>query len=151
VKRAGYRAGVAWIAVNDEPTDRDAESIAGYVSTLLLADLFEIEPARVAADVLRAREKGEEPQSTAMDLDSISHVVGTGRRAHGTAHLTDLNQWTEYVNAAGQRTGRWHGPTLCGLWESRSGDPRRYRSTFPKEHTQCRRCRRRAGLPPRAA
>lgn len=55
MKRASYRAGVAWIAVNDEPTDRDMESIAGYVSTLLLADLFEIEPARVAHDVQRAR------------------------------------------------------------------------------------------------
>jgi hypothetical protein len=57
VRRASYRAGVAWIAVNDEPTDRDAESIAGYVSTLLLADLFAIEPDRVAADVLRARRR----------------------------------------------------------------------------------------------
>jgi len=57
VKRASYRIGVAWIAQNDEPLDRDPESIAEYISTQLLADLFGVEPARVAADVLRARQK----------------------------------------------------------------------------------------------
>ncbi len=51
MKRASYRVGVQWIADNDEALDRDAESIAGYISTILLA------PAeRVARDVLRKRE-----------------------------------------------------------------------------------------------
>ncbi len=67
--RASYRAGVAWISLNDNPGDdnpltcgRDGAaqatmraSIAGYISTLLLADLFGAEPARVAADVFRHR------------------------------------------------------------------------------------------------
>lgn len=59
MKRASYRMGVKWIAREDEPRDRDPETIAGYISTLLLADLFEIDPVRVAADVLREREKGD--------------------------------------------------------------------------------------------
>lgn len=57
MKRASYREGVKWIAENDEPLDRDPESIAGLISVLLLADLFGVEPERVAKDVLRARGK----------------------------------------------------------------------------------------------
>jgi hypothetical protein len=32
--RASYRMGVAWIAENDEPSDRDPENVDGYISTL---------------------------------------------------------------------------------------------------------------------
>ena len=55
MRRASYRAGVEWIAANDEPLGLDPESIAGYISTMLLADLFGVEPARVATDILRKR------------------------------------------------------------------------------------------------
>lgn len=55
MKRASYREGVTWIALNDEPLDMDPDSIAGYISTILLADLFGVEAARVAKDVLRRR------------------------------------------------------------------------------------------------
>jgi hypothetical protein len=47
----GYRSGVDWIARNDEPTDLDPESVAGYVSTLLLADLVGKRPEDVCVDV----------------------------------------------------------------------------------------------------
>jgi len=59
MKRASYRVGVQWIADNDETFDRGqtVEDISGYISTLLLADLFGVEPARVAADVVRIRAK----------------------------------------------------------------------------------------------
>jgi hypothetical protein len=57
MKRASYREGVALVALNDEPTDMDPESVATYISTQLLADLFGVEPARVAKDILRIREK----------------------------------------------------------------------------------------------
>jgi hypothetical protein len=56
-KRASYRDGVEWIAFNDEPGSRDAEEVAGYVSTCLLADLFGKDRATVAKDIVRAREK----------------------------------------------------------------------------------------------
>lgn len=55
MKRASYRAGVAHIACNDEPTDLDADSVALYISTCLLADLFGVDVERVAADVVRKR------------------------------------------------------------------------------------------------
>lgn len=51
----GYRFGVAWIAANDETADLDVESVAGFVSTLLLADLFNKEPAKVARDIIKIR------------------------------------------------------------------------------------------------
>ncbi len=57
MKRASYREGVAWIALNDEPTDLDPESVDGYVATLLLADLFGKEPREVAEAVVRYRRK----------------------------------------------------------------------------------------------
>lgn len=47
-KRASYKFGVEWIAWNDEPEETDHEIISGYISTLLLADLFTKEPMVVA-------------------------------------------------------------------------------------------------------
>lgn len=56
MKHASYRFGVEWIAQNDAPGDGDdAEALAGYISVLLLADLFGVEPAKVASDVLKRR------------------------------------------------------------------------------------------------
>jgi hypothetical protein len=57
LKQASYRAGVAWIAENDEPGDRDPSTVAELISTMLLADLFGADPSRVAADVIRYRTK----------------------------------------------------------------------------------------------
>jgi hypothetical protein len=55
MKRASYREGVAWIALNDEPTQIDASVIAEMISVTLLADLFGVSPERVAADIVKAR------------------------------------------------------------------------------------------------
>ena len=56
MKRASYRAGIAWIANNDSPgDDSTAEEIAGFISSLLLADLFDVEPEKVGWDVFRYR------------------------------------------------------------------------------------------------
>lgn len=46
--RRGYRFGVQWIAENDEPGSIDVAEISGYISTLLLADLFCKDPIKVA-------------------------------------------------------------------------------------------------------
>lgn len=56
-RRASYRNGVDWIAMNDEPEDLDPDSVAGYISTLLLADLFGKPASEVAHDIIRVREK----------------------------------------------------------------------------------------------
>ena len=58
--REGYRFGVRWIAENDDPGSADAQNVevvAGYVSTLLLADLFHKEPATVARDIAAYRSR----------------------------------------------------------------------------------------------
>lgn len=52
-----YRAGIEWIAYNDEPEDLDVESVREYISTLLLAAVFDKDPIDVARAVVRAREK----------------------------------------------------------------------------------------------
>ena len=62
MKRASYRDAVAWIAYNDGEGDYDARSVAyvqGMISTLLVADLFGVEPERVARDVVRLRSRSE--------------------------------------------------------------------------------------------
>jgi hypothetical protein len=53
--RQGYRFGVSWIGLNDEPETMNPEEIAGMISVLLLADLFGKEPEAVAKDVVRYR------------------------------------------------------------------------------------------------
>ena len=64
MKRASYRFGVEWIALNDEPGDvlpnaNAHENARSYISTMLLADLFGVDPARVADDILRCRAKAQ--------------------------------------------------------------------------------------------
>jgi hypothetical protein len=63
MKRPSYRSAVAWIARNDNayydrPVNSAAEeNVAGYISTCLVADLFGIDPKRVAKDVMRLRKE----------------------------------------------------------------------------------------------
>ena len=60
--RASYRHAVYWIAVNDNAGNPDAlhiDAIAGYVSTLLVADLFGKDELIVARDILRLRRRAD--------------------------------------------------------------------------------------------
>ena len=58
MKRASYRHAVSWIAVNDAPGDElDELELAGFISVLLVADVFAVEAERVAGDVLRVRRR----------------------------------------------------------------------------------------------
>lgn len=56
-KRQGYRFGVSWIAENDDPCETDPDIVSGYISTLLLSDLFGKDSLEVAADIVRERKK----------------------------------------------------------------------------------------------
>lgn len=51
--KRGYKFGVEWIALNDEPTATDPKTISGFISTSLLADLFGKKPETVARDILK--------------------------------------------------------------------------------------------------
>lgn len=55
MKRASYRHAVYWIAENDEPLVLDEDEIASLVSTLLVADIFGVDPKRVGSDVAKKR------------------------------------------------------------------------------------------------
>lgn len=55
--RASYRNGIDWIAQNDEPEDLDPETVAFYISSLLLAELFGKDPLEVGRAVVRRRKK----------------------------------------------------------------------------------------------
>jgi hypothetical protein len=60
MKRASYKEGIMWIALNDEPTEnnmQNVETVSEQISTLLLADLFERDPLDVATDIINFRNK----------------------------------------------------------------------------------------------
>lgn len=60
--RASYKRGVEWIAHNDEPDDVDADSVSEYITTSLLADLFDKSCERVARDVVIERMKEDDKE-----------------------------------------------------------------------------------------
>lgn len=63
--RISYREAVEFIALNDEPTENDPEAIAAYTTTVMLAHISGREPAAVAYDVLRVRNREAIEQSGA--------------------------------------------------------------------------------------
>lgn len=60
MKRASYREGVEYIALNDEPGIMKAEDCVGMCTVGLLAALFGVTQQRVAEDVVKYREKQED-------------------------------------------------------------------------------------------
>jgi hypothetical protein len=54
-KKVLYRRGVEWIAHNDEPGELDPEVVAGSISCLLLADMFQIDAEKVAKAIVVER------------------------------------------------------------------------------------------------
>lgn len=59
MKRPTYRAAIEWLAMNGA-SDETLEDIQGAIPTALVADMFGVELAKVAADIARAR-KAIEP------------------------------------------------------------------------------------------
>lgn len=60
MKRPTYRQAVAWIALNDSPVDDDAldvEAVHAQLVVGFVADLFGVEQEKVAADVVKYRQK----------------------------------------------------------------------------------------------
>lgn len=55
MKRPSYKQAVNWIAGNDEPGILDREEMMNLISVVMIADLFEVEPIKVADDVIKAR------------------------------------------------------------------------------------------------
>lgn len=58
MKRASYRAAVAHVAMNDNPGDNESvEVLTGYLTVVLISELFGVTSERVARDVMRVREQ----------------------------------------------------------------------------------------------
>lgn len=69
MKRASYRDGIDFIALNDEPEELDEEVVGGLATVLLLSELFGVPRERVARDVVRYR-KGEAKRAPSYPLPS---------------------------------------------------------------------------------
>lgn len=60
MNRASYREAIRWIAVNDSAADdtaNDPQTVSELVSSVLIADLFDVDSLKVGKDVVRARKK----------------------------------------------------------------------------------------------
>lgn len=55
MKSPAYGDAVLWLARNDECEEHDPIVIAGLTTVLLAADLFRVEPLRLAEDIRAAR------------------------------------------------------------------------------------------------
>jgi hypothetical protein len=118
VKRASYRAGIEWIALNDNAAEQDtAAQIAGYISSLLLADLFDVESSKVGEDVFYLRRKIARDAAHA----ERSRAEQDRRTAQGLARRWQIGGGTpptpEEVRAARERLG------LCTSCEVGEGKP----------------------------
>lgn len=57
MKRPSYRDAIAWVAQNDDPAVTDPELVHAAVTVGFVADLFGVDQEKVAADVVKFREK----------------------------------------------------------------------------------------------
>jgi hypothetical protein len=55
-----YTRAVQWIALNDDPSCLDLKDISRQISVVLIADLFSVDPEKVAGWVLSHRETPQE-------------------------------------------------------------------------------------------
>lgn len=70
-KKATYGEAIVWIAFNDETANRtDPTLVEGSISALLVADLFDVDPRRVAQDVIEVRAQ-EDANEAAQNADSV--------------------------------------------------------------------------------
>jgi hypothetical protein len=58
--RASYRAGIEWIALNDEPAETDHDTVKDMISVSLLSHLFEKDADEVAKAVIRFRARHDD-------------------------------------------------------------------------------------------
>lgn len=77
LKRPRYDLAVEWIALNDEPGERDVAVVDSLISVVLVADLWHVSPADVARDVVRFRERCDE--------EARRHAVIKARKAKAAA------------------------------------------------------------------
>lgn len=62
MKRASYRAAIAWIAENDsngEDDRLDAEVVSSLITAILVADVFGVPTEKVGRDIVRHREDSD--------------------------------------------------------------------------------------------
>lgn len=57
MKRASYKEAIAWVAMNDETADMNPESVKFFITSLLIADIFDVEEDKVGKDIVRFRKK----------------------------------------------------------------------------------------------
>ena len=60
MKRASYRNAVEWIALMDSAADNDALdplTVSELVTVGLVADIFDVDPHKIGADIVRYRKR----------------------------------------------------------------------------------------------
>ena len=60
MKYPGYKQAIEWIALNDSAGDDDAlnpEIVSGLVTSVMVAELFDVDSLRVGEDIVKYRRK----------------------------------------------------------------------------------------------
>lgn|GEM_PF-5917203 len=61
MKKPSYKHAISFIALNDAPADRsDFDELLGYISVVLVSEIFDVTPEKVANDVLSYRNKNRQ-------------------------------------------------------------------------------------------
>jgi len=55
----GIKYAIEWVAINDEPTDMDEETISEQLTVQLIADLFDKHPITIAERIIEWRERND--------------------------------------------------------------------------------------------
>jgi hypothetical protein len=64
IAQPSYKSAVEWIALNDNPGAAELpETLEGYLTVALVADLFGVDLKRVAEDVANFRERQGAPKN----------------------------------------------------------------------------------------
>lgn len=66
MKRASYKEAIQWIAENDSATDDgadDPQTVSELVSSVLVADIFDVPTLKVGQDIVKFRIKANIPVS----------------------------------------------------------------------------------------
>lgn len=75
-----FAFGLLWIATEDEPSDTDPASIAGYISTGLLSDLYGANTDRIGEAVATIRQRIDTYGPDAVDEDGARRIYQHVRR-----------------------------------------------------------------------
>jgi hypothetical protein len=118
MKRPSYKRAIEWIALNDGAGDDDAldtEAVGNLVSSVLVADIFEVDSDKVGQDVVKLRKTLQPPPMTAKE--AITRSVRSGYLVSLEHTPTLETELRDFLGENGSETTRFGQIEFHGMWE----------------------------------